>query len=64
MIGFSPISGAPIGYSDVSAPVTPPVTPGEGGELIAVCIATIMSARPINLQAAMSSAAINLTVSF
>ncbi len=63
MFSFDAFSSEAFGFAGIDTPTTP-VEPGEGGSVIALCIATIMSARPINLQAPMSSAAINLTVSF
>ncbi len=61
MLGYA-IAESPIGGGPEAEEGGEPVV--EVGESIAVCIATIMSTRPINLQAPMSSAAINLTVSF
>lgn len=59
-IGWTEAADSFYAYGTASAPVIP----GAGGAVLPVCIACIMSTRPINLQAAMSSAAINLTVSF
>jgi hypothetical protein len=62
MFGFAPLGLEPFGYIAQQEPEVPVGPPGAA--LIGVVIATIMSDRPINLQAPISGAAITLTVSF